>query len=47
MAMRSDSVVEIWDCENILKSISQKGDENILEKLNLLGIKPLKELKLE
>ena len=44
MAVRSDSIVEIWDCENILKNCSTKDDS---EKLNFENIKPIKELKFE
>ena len=44
MAVRSDSIVEIWDCENILKDNVPKENSEIL---NLENLKPLKELKLE
>lgn len=44
MAVRSDSIVEIWDCENILKINVLKENSEIL---NLENLKPFKELKFE
>ena len=44
MAVRSDSIVEIWDCEKILKNNVPNENSEIL---NLKYLKPLKELKFE